>query len=154
MKLIHRLHRCGILVRANISLVIVINTHTRLVISFVLMQKHQTFYHCQGPLFNKTSKTEKKSLCFFSSTPLGRGCNISYNYIILHPWSNGVLEKQMIFAVLDVSLNMGITVIKILRFFVLIFAVVLPDFIYFCTTVAQSHPSFIKIVVVFDLYTP
>ena len=37
--------------------------------------------------------------------------------------------------------------------FVLIFAVFLPDFI-FCTTVAQSHPSFIKIVDVFDLYTP
>jgi len=37
-------------------------------------------------------------------------------------------------------------------FFVLIFAVLLP--IFFCTTVAHSHPSFIKIVVVFDLDTP
>jgi len=26
--------------------------------------------------------------------------------------------------------------------------------LFFCTTVAQSHPSFIKIVDVFDLYTP
>jgi len=43
-------------------------------------------------------------------------------------------------------------VIKLLSFFVLIFAVFLPEFIFF---VAQwhSHPSFIKIVDVFDFYT-
>jgi len=49
---------------------------------------------------------------------------------------------------------MGLIVLKRLRLFALIFAVFLPDFIYFCTTVAHIHPNFIKIVDVFDLYIP
>jgi len=44
-------------------------------------------------------------------------------------------------------------VIKLLRFLVLIFAVFLPDFIFFVPQ-WHSHPSFMKIVDVFDLYTP
>ena len=43
--------------------------------------------------------------------------------------------------------------IKLLRFFVLIFAVFLPDFIFFVPQ-WHSHSSFMKIVDVFDLYTP
>jgi len=39
----------------------------------------------------------------------------------------------------------ALTVIKLLRFFVLIFAVFLPDFIFFVPQ-WHSHPSFIKIV--------
>ena len=38
-------------------------------------------------------------------------------------------------------------------FFVLIFAVFY-QILFFCNTVAQSHPYFIKIMYVFDLYTP
>jgi len=38
-------------------------------------------------------------------------------------------------------------------FFVLIFAVFLPDFIFFVPQ-WHSHPSFMKIMDVFDLYTP
>ena len=45
--------------------------------------------------------------------------------------------------------------IKLLRFFVLIFAVFVPDFIYFFVPQWwHSHPSFMKIVDVFDFYTP
>jgi len=47
--------------------------------------------------------------------------------------------SQVIFAVLDVSWTMGLNSDKTSKvFFVLIFAVFLPDFIFFCTTVAQS----------------
>jgi len=62
-------------------------------------------------------------------------------------WSTRI--NQVIFAVLDVSQTMGI---KFLRFFVLIFAVFLPDFIFFVPQ-WHSHPNFIKSVDVFDLYT-
>jgi len=49
---------------------------------------------------------------------------------------------------------MGLNSDKTSKVFVLIFAVFfLRDFI-ICITVAQSHPRFIKIVDVFDLYTP
>jgi len=51
-------------------------------------------------------------------------------------WSTRI--NQVIFAVLDVIEQWALTVIKLLRFFVLIFAVFLPDFIFFCTTMAQS----------------
>ena len=43
-------------------------------------------------------------------------------------------RNQLIFAALDVSLNNALTVIKLLSFFVIIFAVFLPDFI-FCNKV-------------------
>ena len=47
----------------------------------------------------------------------------------------------------------ALTVIKRLRFFVLIFAVFLPDYMSFVPQ-WHSQPSFMKIVDVFDLYTP
>jgi len=47
----------------------------------------------------------------------------------------------------------ALTVIKFVSFFVLIFAVFLPNFI-FGTTVAQTDPSFIHTVHALDLYTP
>ena len=61
----------------------------------------------------------------------------------------------MIFAVLHnfVIEQWALTVIKLLRFFILIFAVFLPDYIFFVPQ-WHNHPSFIKIVDVFDLYTP
>jgi len=47
----------------------------------------------------------------------------------------------------------ALTVIKRLRFFVLIFAVFVTDYIFFVPQ-WHSQPSFMKIVDVFDLYTP
>ena len=68
-------------------------------------------------------------------------------------WSTRI--NQMIFCCFRCVIEQwALTVIKLLRFFVLIFAVFLSDFIFFCNTVGQSHPYFIKIVDVFDLYTP
>jgi len=61
-------------------------------------------------------------------------------------WSTRI--NQVIFAVLDVIEQWALTVIKLLRFFVLIFAVFLPDFIFFVPQ-WHSHPSFMKIVDVF-----
>jgi len=48
---------------------------------------------------------------------------------------------------------MGLNSDKTSKIFVLIFVVFLPDFIFFVPQ-WHSHPSFIKIVDVFDLYTP
>ena len=48
---------------------------------------------------------------------------------------------------------MGLNSDKTSKVFVLIFAVFLPDFIFFVPQ-WHSHPSFMKIVDVFDLYSP
>ena len=66
-------------------------------------------FHCIKVLIQQTlavlSMTDlkqQKSFGFFSSST---GCNRSH---ILHSWPSGVLEKkQLILAVLDVSLNSG-----------------------------------------------
>jgi len=65
-----------------------------------------------------------------SSTPLGSGCNRSHYIAFMAQWSTR--RNQVIFAVLDVSWTMGLNSDKTSKvFFVLIFAVFLPDFILF-----------------------
>jgi len=64
-------------------------------------------------------------------------------------WSTRI--NQVVFDVQMCHEQWALTVIKLLRFFVLIFAVFIPDLF---IPQWHNHPSFIKIVDVFDLYTP
>jgi len=66
-------------------------------------------------------------------------------------WSTRI--KQVIFAVLDVSWTMGLNSDKTSKVFCINICWFLPDFIFFVPQ-WHSHPSFMKIMDVFKLYTP
>ena len=94
----------------------------------------------------------RKNNLVSSSTPLDHGCNIIYDFNYIH----GAMEywkKPNDFCCIRCVIELSaLTVTKLLRFFVLTFAVFLPYFI-FCNIVAPSHPNFINIVYAFDLDT-
>ena len=72
-----------------------VNINTKNLRSFISVKAHCSMTHLK----------QQKSFGLFYSTPLGHGCNI---WFLLHPRPSGVpTRNQMIFAVLDVSLNNG-----------------------------------------------
>jgi len=73
---------------------------------------------------------------------------------ILHSWPNGVLEETKWFLLFRYVIEQwALTVIKFLRFFCINICYFSTRF-YFFVPQWHSHPSFIKIVHVFDYYTP